>query len=56
MPGPAGTPRSSSDGTSPMSRSLLTHRLIAKLVALDLPPDDYAVFGSGPLLAHRLPV
>jgi hypothetical protein len=39
-----------------MSRSLLTHRLIAKLVALDLPPDDYAVFGSGPLLAHRLPV
>jgi hypothetical protein len=56
MPEPAGPPRFSSDGTSPISRSLLTHRLITKLVALGLPPDDYAVFGSGPLLAHGLPV
>jgi hypothetical protein len=39
-----------------MARSLLAHPLVAELVALHLPPDDYAVFGSGPLLAHDLPV
>lgn len=28
--------------------------LFAKLISLDLPKDDYAVFGSGPLYAHGL--
>jgi hypothetical protein len=28
--------------------------LIRKLIDLDLPEDDFAVFGSGPLLAHGL--
>ncbi len=39
-----------------MTAPLLSHPLIAELVALDLNADDYAVFGSGPLLAHGLPV
>lgn len=30
------------------------HPLIRMLRALDLPADDYVVFGSGPLLAHGL--
>lgn len=30
------------------------HPLIRMLRALDLPIDDYVVFGSGPLLAHGL--
>lgn len=28
------------------------HPLVRRLLALDLDPDDYVVFGSGPLLAH----
>lgn len=34
--------------------SLDRHPLIRMLRALDLPADDYVVFGSGPLLAHGL--
>lgn len=34
--------------------SLNRHPLIRMLRALDLPADDYVVFGSGPLLAHGL--
>ncbi|MEW2379299.1 hypothetical protein AB0883_24810 [Micromonospora sp. NPDC047812] len=34
--------------------SLDWHPLIRMLRALDLPTDDYVVFGSGPLLAHGL--
>lgn len=30
------------------------HPLIRMLRALDLPYDDFVVFGSGPLLAHGL--
>ena len=50
MPGPPGYPRLA------MSPPLLIHPLIAELVSLGLRPDDYAVFGSGPLLAHGMPV
>ena len=32
----------------------LTSRRLTQLLALRLPPDDYAIFGSGPMLAHRL--
>ncbi len=28
--------------------------LIKKLLVLNLPPDDFAVFGSGPMMAHGL--
>ncbi len=28
--------------------------LFAKLLSLDLPPDDFAVFGSGPMFIHGL--
>jgi len=30
------------------------HPLIKKLLSLDLPPEDYAVFGSGPMFAHGI--
>jgi hypothetical protein len=32
----------------------LTSARLTRLLALQLPPDDYAIFGSGPMLAHRL--
>ena len=32
----------------------LLHPLIQKLKTLDLPTKDYAVFGSGPMMAHGL--
>ncbi len=41
-------------GVTTLTSPLLTHPLVAQLVALGLPPDDYVVFGSGPLLAHGL--
>lgn len=28
--------------------------VIKKLLSLNLPPDDYAIFGSGPLFAHGI--
>jgi len=28
--------------------------MFARVAALGLPPDDFAVFGSGPMLAHRM--
>jgi hypothetical protein len=31
---------------------LLEHPLIAELLKFDLNPDDFLIFGSGPLLAH----
>ncbi len=31
-----------------------THPLIRALRGLDLPTEDYVIFGSGPLLAHNL--
>ncbi|MDE2018879.1 MAG: hypothetical protein KGJ13_00870 [Patescibacteria group bacterium] len=31
-----------------------SHPLFKKLFSLDLPPEDYAVFGSGPMYAHGL--
>lgn len=31
---------------------LLEHPLIAQLLEFDLDPDDFLIFGSGPLLAH----
>jgi hypothetical protein len=34
--------------------SVLASRLLARLRALRLPTDDYAIFGSGPMLAHDL--
>ncbi|MFY1689070.1 hypothetical protein [Plantactinospora sp. WMMB782] len=34
--------------------NLHAHPLVRMLRALDLPADDYVVFGSGPLLAHGL--
>jgi hypothetical protein len=37
-----------------MSVAFLASPLVARLLALRLPPDDYAVFGSGPMLAHDL--
>ena len=37
-----------------MTTGLVAHPLIARLLALHLPAKDYAVFGSGPLLAHGL--
>lgn len=33
---------------------MLDHPLIQKLRSLNLPIDDYAVFGSGPMYAHGL--
>lgn len=36
-----------------MSR-LTEHPLVRRLLAMDLPAGDFAVFGSGPLLAHGL--
>jgi hypothetical protein len=36
-----------------MSR-LKDNSLIQKLLALELPADDYVVFGSGPMMAHGL--
>ena len=33
---------------------LRNHHLIRKLLALNLPPDDFVVFGSGPLMAYGL--
>jgi len=33
---------------------LKDNQLIVKLSALGLPPDDFAVFGSGPMMAHGL--
>lgn len=33
---------------------LAAHPLIRALSGLDLPADDYVVFGSGPMLAHGL--
>lgn len=41
-------------GATTLTSPLLTHPLVAQLVALGLPLDDLVVFGSGPLLAHRL--
>lgn len=32
----------------------VNHPLIEKLLSLNLPPEDYAVFGSGPMFAHGL--
>ena len=32
----------------------LTSARLTRLLDLQLPPDDYAIFGSGPMLAHRL--
>ncbi|MBM7771362.1 hypothetical protein JOD54_001566 [Actinokineospora baliensis] len=37
-----------------MTTTLLEHCLIRSLRELHLPPDDYVVFGSAPLLAHGL--
>lgn len=34
----------------------LTSARLTRLLALQLPPDDYAIFGSGPMLAHRLKI
>lgn len=34
--------------------SLLNEPLIQQLLSLELPPEDYAIFGSGPMSAHRL--
>ncbi|MFC4048474.1 hypothetical protein ACFOY4_02160 [Actinomadura syzygii] len=33
---------------------LLEHPLLRRLAAMDLDPDDFVIFGSGPLLAHGL--
>ncbi|WP_433227060.1 hypothetical protein [Actinomadura formosensis] len=33
---------------------LLEHPLIRRLTAMHLDPNDYVIFGSGPLLAHGL--
>ncbi|WP_053649827.1 hypothetical protein [Streptomyces sp. XY431] len=33
---------------------VLTHPLVRELLTLRLPPDDFVIFGSGPLLAHGL--
>jgi len=33
---------------------LHSHPLFQKLLSLDLPAKDYAVFGSGPMLAHGI--
>jgi len=33
---------------------LKNHPLIQQLLALGLPPDDFAVFGSGPMMAHGI--
>ncbi|MDD5251865.1 MAG: hypothetical protein PHT12_04515 [Patescibacteria group bacterium] len=33
---------------------LTDHPLIRELLTLGLPPDDFAIFGSGPMLAHGL--
>jgi hypothetical protein len=41
-------------GAAEMTTALVAHPLIARLLALHLPADDHAVFGSGPLLAHGL--
>jgi hypothetical protein len=37
-----------------MSVGFLASPLMTQLLALRLPPDDYAIFGSGPMLAHDL--
>lgn len=34
--------------------TLREHPLIAALLEIGLPPDDYAIFGSGPMMAHGL--
>ncbi|MFC5664010.1 hypothetical protein ACFP3U_13570 [Kitasatospora misakiensis] len=33
---------------------VLAHPLMRELLTLRLPPDDFVIFGSGPLLAHGL--
>ncbi|MEV4193367.1 hypothetical protein [Streptomyces toxytricini] len=33
---------------------LREHHLVEKLISLHLPPTDYVIMGSGPLLAHGL--
>lgn len=33
---------------------LIDHPLIKQLLALDLPPDDFVVFGSGPMMARGI--
>lgn len=35
-------------------RALRSHRLIKLLLGLNLPTDDYVIFGSGPMLAYGL--
>ena len=41
--------------TAPATTVDLTrHHLIRRLLLLDLDPDDFVIFGSGPLLAHGL--
>ncbi|WP_206788710.1 hypothetical protein [Amycolatopsis sp. MtRt-6] len=40
--------------TVPDPNRLFRNRLIRELVAMDLDPDQFVVFGSAPLLAHGL--
>lgn len=40
--------------TFPASERLRDHPLIRRLLSLGLDPDDFVIFGSGPLLAHGL--
>ncbi|MGW3999872.1 hypothetical protein [Amycolatopsis sp. NPDC004772] len=40
--------------TTPEADRLFRNRLVRELVALDLDPDQFVVFGSAPLLAHGL--
>lgn len=40
--------------TTPDTDRLFRNRLVRKLVAMDLDPEQFVVFGSAPLLAHGL--
>ncbi|MGW3961112.1 hypothetical protein ACWED2_14935 [Amycolatopsis sp. NPDC005003] len=40
--------------TTPDPDRLFRNRLVRELVAMDLDPDQFVVFGSAPLLAHGL--
>jgi len=44
-----------SDPLLPTNMSRITsHPLIKKLLSLNLPSEDYAIFGSGPMFAHGI--
>jgi hypothetical protein len=40
--------------TNPDANRIFENRLVRELVAMDLDPDQFVVFGSAPLLAHGL--